>query len=81
MIRDCWYPNPTQGQLQISTNEILDKTARLRLINLQGQVILNRSMANSKAEQISIQNLTDGIYILEIKSDKYFATKKVVLKK
>ena len=75
------YPNPTQGQLQISTNEILDKTARLRLINLQGQVILNRSMANSKAEQISIQNFTDGIYILEIKSDKYFATKKVVLKK
>lgn len=75
------YPNPTQGQLQISTNEIMDKSARLRLINLQGQVILHRSMANSKAEQINIQNLADGIYILEIKSEKYFAAKKVVLKK
>ena len=75
------YPNPTNGLLQISSDKTLDKNASLRILNLQGQLMLKKDIGLQKADVVNIQHLQTGVYILEIRSGKYFSVNKIVLEK
>ncbi|MBK8485342.1 MAG: T9SS type A sorting domain-containing protein [Saprospiraceae bacterium] len=75
------YPNPSKGLLQIAAAKILDKNASLRILNLQGKVLLRKNIGLLKAEQVNIEEFSDGIYILEIRSGRHFSATKLVLKR
>lgn len=75
------YPNPTTGMLQISADKALDKNASLRILNLQGQLMLRKDIGFQKADVVNIQHLQAGIYILEIRSGNKHSVNKIVLEK
>ncbi|HET8837571.1 MAG TPA: T9SS type A sorting domain-containing protein [Flavobacteriaceae bacterium] len=59
------YPNPAENELHIQmTSGILLK--RMTIYNLQGQEIL----VQKRKEAINIENLTSGMYLLKIETDK-----------
>ncbi len=57
------FPNPTQGRLQISANGLIES---VRVMNLQGQEVLNANLPSSTAADLDLQGLSGGQYILEV---------------
>lgn len=65
------YPNPTTNYINIKTNDAILKA---ELYNIQGQKV-NASFSNNK---VDIQNISNGIYFLKLKTDKGTITKKII---
>jgi len=70
------YPNPANNWINIETNS---DNQILTITDLQGKVILTRSMSGSK-NRINLSSLKQGIYILEVRSDRYIQYKKLIVK-
>ena len=60
------YPNPATGLLTVETGLTSTRNIMLRIIDLQGRIVLSHSMSQSK-EQIHVENLQQGIYIYDLK--------------
>lgn len=72
------YPNPFYNQLRIQTGNQIDH-AEYRLYDISGCTILSGNI-NSAGTDINTDNLSIGLYILEIKSDSGIYTRKKLLK-
>jgi hypothetical protein len=70
------YPNPTSSFINIESQDI--ESVKLRLIN--GQSILNVDNINSNNYKLNLENLANGIYILEISNKNKLTTVKRVIK-
>jgi hypothetical protein len=69
------FPNPTDGKFRIQTNST--ETQRLQLSDINGRLILNRSI--STGAEIDVSNLDNGIYYLSLRSeDKIFNQKLII---
>lgn len=70
------YPNPSNDSdvLNIKTSETIDQ---LELFNMLGQRILNQK---GTTNQLDIQNVRSGIYLLKIYSGNRSITKRVIIK-
>ena len=55
------YPNPTQSELQIESNDIIKI---VRIINTTG-IIVNEFNVNTTQTHISISNIPSGLYLLQ----------------
>jgi hypothetical protein len=75
------YPNPTHGQLIISLPESSDKYYSLKVLSMDGKILIQENVKNTfnklQNRVISLQNIAAGVYILELLSDDYSATVKV----
>lgn len=71
------YPNPvSKGKFSISTGENLIKN--IELFDINGKMVLSRSVKNK--ESINISNLNSGIYILKVEENSKNATRKLIIK-
>ena len=60
------YPNPTKGDLTVEIMNLPEgKTANLRLYDMSGTLVLQRTDVNG-TEYVSIGNRPNGIYIMRI---------------
>jgi hypothetical protein len=60
------YPNPAEDLLTIETGFAVGANATIRIVDLQGRIVLSNSLMQSKI-QISIANLQQGFYIYNIR--------------
>jgi hypothetical protein len=60
------YPNPAKNILTIETGSTVGENTKLRIFDLQGRIVLNCSLTQSKA-RINIEHLQQGFYIYEIR--------------
>jgi hypothetical protein len=65
------YPNPAKEQVYIKN---LPPQAIIRLRDIKGQLL-----ESSRDPQINTSTLANGIYFIEIESDKYRLTKKLII--
>ena len=72
------YPNPTNGLLTVKLPSIAAATGNLSLVDMQGRKIFSKQMAGSE-EILSLEHLSNGIYLLTISVDNQKITKKIVL--
>ena len=73
------FPNPVIGDLWIITNKNTMKGDRLKLFNITGMLIAEHVIENEKLEKINLSNMSSGLYLLQITSDKQKFTKKLLL--
>lgn len=71
------FPNPSNGNLTIVWNTEFDQEISIRLINSLQQTILSRKVSNES--NISLDNLSKGIYFLEVRFRNTIETKKIVV--
>jgi len=69
------YPNPTKGLIDIS-NDTDATISSVEVSDLNGRVVKRISLGNDT--QVNISELSQGVYLLKIISDKGIVTKKVV---
>ncbi|MEM6342801.1 MAG: T9SS type A sorting domain-containing protein [Bacteroidota bacterium] len=73
------YPNPASDEVKLQIEWQIAQAARLRLYNLQGQLMWEGSLEASKTQEKIIQmgHLTQGIYLLELSSESGIWSKKI----
>ena len=63
-------PNPTRGELTVAFDEnILEKTASLRLWNLQGQLLHQEVIEGEASHRLDLGQYVPGIYFLTLEVD------------
>ena len=65
------YPNPTKGFLVIDTDYLIEK---VRIFNIHGSVVESQLKENA----IDVSNVSNGIYFIEIHTDKGLVRKKFI---
>ncbi|WP_396192447.1 T9SS type A sorting domain-containing protein [Flavobacterium sp.] len=70
------YPNPTKGLVDIS-NDADASISSIELSDINGRVVKN-IIFNDNQTQIDISQLSQGMYLMKIVSDKGIAVKKIV---
>ena len=73
------YPNPTKGIVNIAIPS-LNETATIKLYDIQGRQILSKE-TNQVNTSFGIENLQDGIYLINIENEEASVTKKIILKR
>ncbi len=70
------YPNPALEVINIKAAGKINFTIeKIRMINAQGQIVLERGNAN---KEVNISTLLSGFYLLEIETDKGILRKKLI---
>ena len=79
ILNSSVYPNPTKGIVNVAIPS-LTESATIKLFDLQGRQILSKE-TNQVTTSFGIENLQDGIYLVNIESGEASITKKIVLRR
>jgi hypothetical protein len=75
------YPNPTADKLTIWFDEMIENPAIISIFNIAGQLIRSYNIEeNSKAIELNLGYLSDGIYILKYQSEGFIFTEKIIVR-
>jgi ELWxxDGT repeat protein len=70
------YPNPTSNILNLKVENQQIKS--VKVFNLLGKEVMHLSSINENINKIDISHFTNGIYILQVKTDTDSYTKKII---
>jgi hypothetical protein len=75
------YPNPASDGfiIQMNTNGVNNYS--LELVNILGEVVRAEQVQNQQKHYFNAGKLPDGIYFLQIKTDKFISSQKIMLRK
>jgi hypothetical protein len=76
------YPNPNKGTFKVIVNTQQNQAIHLKLFSATGYLILEEkllSSMNKVEKEISLPNVSAGVYLLQIVSDKKPSYKKLVV--
>jgi len=72
-----FYPNPSSGILTIDNKE---NNCEIVITNIIGEKVLSQKIQNEKLE-IDLSNQPNGVYLLQVNSEKGNTTKKIIINK
>lgn len=75
------FPNPTKGLLNIKFEGIKSNSVSIKVFNTSGQMVyssINKTNANGSISSIDFEPYANGIYFVQISSDKEVITKRVI---
>jgi M6 family metalloprotease-like protein len=70
------YPNPTTGKLNIVSDEL--RIENIEIFDVYGRKVFEQKAESRKQNEIDITNLSTGIYMVTIHTDKGVVNKKVI---
>ncbi|MDN3678360.1 S8 family serine peptidase [Flavobacterium paronense] len=73
------YPNPTKGIVNVAIPALTDK-ATIKLYDIQGRQILSKETSEVYTS-FGIENLQDGLYLVNIENEQGSITKKIILRR
>ncbi|MFD2603090.1 S8 family serine peptidase [Flavobacterium suzhouense] len=73
------WPNPAQGHLNISMASDVEVGAKATIYDIQGRVVLKSAISSANTE-LNIENLSSGIYMVNVENGKTNTTKKFIVK-
>ncbi len=79
ILNSSIYPNPSKGIVNVTIPGLTDR-ATISLFDIQGRTILYKEI-NEVDTTFGIENLVDGIYLINIQNNEETVTKKIVLKR
>ena len=77
------YPSPTDGLLNIDFNNYKEVVKTINITTLSGKLILSKSFKENNFKNLETINLSghnNGIYIIQIITNKSSVTRKIILK-
>jgi hypothetical protein len=74
------YPNPFQNEIWIKNGQKISKSATVEISDLTGKTITNQALISEEAGnlKIDLNALTNGIYLLQIKSAEQTIQQKII---
>jgi len=75
------FPNPTSGLLNIELQgEITDQPATIKLYGINGMLVFQEDISGSSTIQLSGLNLSSGVYLLRVQTERQVHTRKIVFR-
>ncbi|MBK7432175.1 MAG: T9SS type A sorting domain-containing protein [Bacteroidetes bacterium] len=72
------YPNPTNGLISVLANE----DAIVQVMDINGSVVyVQTSLMAGQKQEVNLQSLANGIYMIKIYNNNFVSLKKVVVNK
>ncbi len=71
------YPNPTKGDVNITTQG--EKINSYSLYNVNGQLLLKSEKLKTMSEKINLSGFSKGVYIIKIITNKNVYSKKIIV--
>lgn len=71
-----FYPNPAMEKIFINNSYFKSEKIEARIFNLEGKLVLNKTI-NSSNNELDVQDLILGMYILELTSENKKVTSKI----
>ena len=74
------YPNPAQGQLNLAIRSNNTEQATITIYNNMGQVVSSQNtnlLAGNNSIAMSITNLPNGVYFVQVRSANLQTTQKL----
>lgn len=71
------YPNPSNGLLNIKGKSGDIKINQVRVINSLGQTVISKTLSGNNAEQLALQQVAAGHYLLQIETNRGTSIKKI----
>jgi hypothetical protein len=79
------FPNPAKNNLTIQFPNTIDSDTEVTITTINGQVIKKQIISQNELiynqKQIDIADLKNGMYLLQLHSNNYFKTLKIVVQK
>lgn len=76
------YPNPAKERVIIKIDNVLYKNPKIKIINLYGQIVSETiNKIGDEYQTIDVSNLNDGMYFINIQSDKERGVQKIIILK
>ena len=75
-----FYPNPANDLVTLNITNTNIENMELNIYNVIG-VLVKSEKINQNQQQINIGNLSNGIYLLEIKSQDWMGKEKLIIKR
>ncbi len=79
ILNSSIYPNPSKGIVNVAI-PALTESATIKLFDLQGRQILSK-VTDQVNTSFGIENLQDGIYLINIESGQDSVSKKIILRR
>jgi hypothetical protein len=77
-----FYPNPVKEMLTVSFNNTVQHSFTIRIVDVQGKLIQSHQFNNYNSPiKLSLANLENGIYFMEVLTNDKVTTEKFVLSK
>ncbi len=75
------YPNPAKDLLQIELSHNSQQDFELKLVDLTGKIVMNKSMTNASAQLVTLNTsaLAEGIYSLHVNTNNASVARKVTI--
>jgi len=73
------YPNPSSGIVKILSQNTNMEEAEIIVLNSQGQIVRTVKGISGRLVEMDLSSLPKGLYILRIKNNYHYETKKVVI--
>lgn len=73
------FPNPMNDVVTVTNNESIN-IEQIQVYDISGKSVKTHSFSNVNQVQLNVENLASGSYLLQIKTDKGIAVKKIVKK-
>ncbi|MDR1542906.1 MAG: thiol protease/hemagglutinin PrtT [Prevotellaceae bacterium] len=76
------FPNPAKDFVTVDFKDFTAEIYKITIYNMQGKQILTEKITNSAKEiNIPLSDITNGVYLLQIHSEKGVLTEKLIIKK
>ena len=70
-----WYPNPVSSILNLEFNK---EVSKVQILNLVGQILIDKVITNESTTQIDVSSLTSGTYIVNVTMEGKVESIKVI---
>ena len=76
------YPNPTANEFKVKSSKFKVEGATIELSDLNGKKLLEKNVrAGTETIEIDVSSLKSRIYFCKVSTEKYSATKKLIIQK
>ncbi|MBK9223007.1 MAG: T9SS type A sorting domain-containing protein [Saprospiraceae bacterium] len=74
------YPNPTTNQLNIALGSN-NKKVQVIIADITGKIIYSTTASETQKIEVNTKDFVEGVYLVEVQSADFIATKKLVVEK
>jgi len=71
------YPNPSSGKFIFTTQGSIGQT-KIKVLNLQGQVLLNTNVESNNTFEIDLSSYSSGMFLLQIEQNGKTSTERLI---
>lgn len=71
------YPNPTHDILTVAVDGLSEKTAKVSMVTISGEVVFSREMSDGRHD-FDLSNMSPGIYMLLFSSQNITKSWKII---